>query len=202
MTEQLEFDWSTVAPPKEGLVDLWTPDDMFAELISQGESALARFNEDSRIEYKSSRLRGRELGDYFSMWANTQPYGGIICLGIENDGTISGCLRVGNGKLAELEGTGEQFCPDAHYDCRRIQATASNGNQDFILAIRVLYHPTKLVETTSGEAYVRVGNRKRRLTEDEKREIRISKGQIAYEKESVNLNFPSDFDDHLLREFL
>ena len=82
MTKQLEFDWSAVAPPKEGLVELWTPDDMFAELMRQGETALARFPEDSRIEYKSSRLHGRELGDYFSMWANTQPYGGIICLGI------------------------------------------------------------------------------------------------------------------------
>ena len=201
MAEQLEFDWTNTTPPKASLVELWTPDDIFTELTHRGTSVLDNFSEDFRLEFKSARLRARDLGDYFSMWANTQPQGGIVCLGVENNGTVSGCLDIGSKKIVELEGAGQLYCPDAHFDCQRIPTTTESGNQDFILAIRIYYHGTKLIETASGDAFVRVGSRKRRLTEVEKREIRINKGQIAYESETVNLEYPSDFDDHLLRDF-
>ena len=88
-----------------------------------------------------------------------------------------------------------------NWSSRRIQFGRADGENDFLLAIRVFYRPEKLVETTRGEAFVRAGNKKRRLTEDEKREIKISKGQIAYEKEPVALNYPEDFDDLLIQEF-
>ena len=201
MTEQLEFDWTTTTPPKQTLVELWTPDDIFTDLIHRGASVLENFSEDFRLEYKSARLQLRELGDYFSMWSNTQPHGGIICIGVENDRKISGCLQVGTKKIIKLESAGQEFCPDANYDYRRVPATAESGEKNFILVIRIFYHANKLVETISGDAFVRVGNRKHRLTEDEKREIRINKGQIAYEKEAVNLKYPNDFDRDLLKDF-
>ena len=201
MSDQFEFDWMNTAPPREVLVELWTPDDIFSELMRDATSVLEKFPEDSRIEYKSARYAARNLAEYFSMWANTQPHGGVICVGIENDGTISGCLQVGNEKLSELESVGERYCPDAQYDSRRVAVKTKDGRQDFLLAIRVLYHSTKLVETFTGDAFHRTGNQKHRLTEDEKREIRISKGQIAYEKEPVLLDFPDDFDIDLIREF-
>jgi ATP-dependent DNA helicase RecG len=72
---------------------------------------------------------------------------------------------------------------------------------DFLLLIRVYYRPDKLVETVRSEAFVRSGKTKRQLTEDEKREIRINKGQIEYEKEPVSLKYPQDFDDLLIRDF-
>ena len=201
MSDQLEFNWTNAAPPKDVLAELWTPDDIFAELLRNAMSVLHKFPEDSRIEYKSARYEARDLAEYFSMWANTQPHGGVICIGIENDGSISGCTQVGNNKIAELESVGERFCSDAQYDCRRVAAISRDGQQDFLLAIRILYHATKLVETFKGEAFLRTGNQKHRLTEDEKREIRINKGQIAYEKEHVKLEFPDDFDVDLMREF-
>jgi ATP-dependent DNA helicase RecG len=69
------------------------------------------------------------------------------------------------------------------------------------LLIRVFYRPDKLVETVRSDAFVRSGNTKRHLSEEEKREIRINKGQIEHEKEPVNLQYPDDFDDILIRDF-
>ena len=70
-----------------------------------------------------------------------------------------------------------------------------------MIAIRVYYRPDKVVETTSGEAFIRIGDQKHRLSADEKRELRIAKGEIEYEKEPVQLQWPGDFDQLLVRDF-
>lgn len=201
MAEQLALDFESVTPPHRELRELWTPDDIFAAAQKEGLSLLSLFTEDSRVEWKSARYDPKDLGDYFSMWANTQAHGGIIAIGIEKDGAVGGCLSVGPKRLSEFERVGPEYCPDAQYDIKRIHGVTSAGDLDFVLLIRVFYRPDKLVETVRNEAFVRTGNQKRRLTEDEKREIRINKGQIAYEKEGVSLRYPQDFDDLLIREF-
>lgn len=200
--EQKEFEFSFPDPPPAGLPDLWTADDIFQHIINQGSDAFRELpTEDDRIEWKSARYETRKLGDYFSMWANTQPSGGNIIVGVENDGTITGCKSVGPQKISDLESVGPDHCPDARYDVRKIGVTLADGKSDFILLFRVLFRQDRLVETNRGEAFIRTGNRKRQLTELEKREVRIAKGEIHYEQEPCNLKYPDDFDELLIEEF-
>ena len=70
--EQIGFDFSTTLKRP---VRLWTADELYDDLT---ESIAVDANEDSRIERKRANYRARDLGDYFSMWANTAPYGGVI----------------------------------------------------------------------------------------------------------------------------
>lgn len=199
---QLAFDLDSVTPPpRPELRELWTPDDIFAAVLRDGPQVLERFREDNRIEYKSSRYDPKDLGDYLSMWANTQPHGGIVVVGIENDGAIGGCMSVGTDRVSLLERVGADHCPDARYEVRRVAANLKNGTNDYILVFRVEYRPDRLVETVRGDAFVRAGDKKRKLLEEEKREIRISKGEISYELEPVNIRFPGDFDDLLVDQF-
>lgn len=200
-SRQLAFDLDSITPPRPELRELWTPEDILAVAIKEGADSLLRFREDNRVEWKSGRYSLKELADYFSMWANTQPHGGLIVIGVENDGTVSGCLGVGPDKISEFEQVGPAQCPDARFDIRRIGAQRVDGSPDFLLLIRVYYRPDKLVETVRSEAFVRSGKTKRQLSEDEKREIRINKGQIEYEKEAVSLRYPQDFDELLIRDF-
>jgi ATP-dependent DNA helicase RecG len=199
--EQLKFDFDSLLPPKAELRDLWTPDDILKAARKDGAWVFTSFTEDDRVEWKSARYPARDLADYLSMWANTQPNGGLIIVGIEQDGLISGCSGIGTAKVSDLQSSCYEHCPDANVEFHRIPATRSDGSPDYVLAIRVLYRPDRLVETVRHEAFVRAGRRKRRLTEDEKREIRIGKGQIEYEKEPVNLRYPADFDDALIADF-
>ncbi len=201
MIEQLALDFEAVPPPRPELVELWTPDDILAAAKKDGTEFPSRFREDSRVEWKSAKYDPKDLADYFSMWANTQPHGGLIVVGVEKNGAISGCRRCGVERVSEFERVGHEQCPDARFDVHRVEAPLPDGGTDFLLVFRVFYREDKLVETVRGEAYMRSGDRKRRLTEDEKREIRIGKGQIAYEKEPVSLDYPSDFDDLLIDEF-
>jgi ATP-dependent DNA helicase RecG len=58
------------------------------------------------------------------------------------------------------------------------------------------------VETVRGEAFIRLGQSKHRLSEEEKHEIRINKHQIELEAEPCNLTYPDDFDSDLINEYV
>jgi len=194
MPEQLAFEFNA---PLESLPQLWTPDDIYSSL---DESVIRRFKEDNRLERKRARIGQKDLAEYFSMWANTQPYGGIILLGVEDDGKISGCASIETEHLNDIE-SARRLCPDARCEYKRVSVTNQKSVPDFVIAIRVLYRDDKLVETAGGDAFVREGEDKRRLTESEKREIRLNKGELDVESERVSLTFPDDFDMKLIAEF-
>lgn len=145
------------------------------------------------MERKPPGIHARFLGEYLSMWANTQPYGGLVLIGIEDKGEISGCKDLAVESLNKLEQV-RDYCPDARCEFKRVAVKNRKGEDDFVLMARVFYREDKLVETTSGEAFVRAGDTKRRISESEKREIRISKGEVQYELEPAALRWPADFD--------
>jgi ATP-dependent DNA helicase RecG len=162
---------------------------------------LEKLREDRRIERKPSGIQPRALGDYFSMWANTLPDGGILAVGLENDGIASGCSSLSQDKLNSLEQTGMVYCPDARYQSKRIAVIRPDYQKDFILLFRVCYRPDKVVETVASEAFARIGDSKVRLSQDEVRELQIDKRQIDLEREPIDLNYPEDFDIELIQQF-
>jgi len=177
-------------PPPSELRQLWTPDDIYN---GANDDVVRAFSEDSRVERKPCGIHAKQLGDYVCMYANTQPHGGVIFIGVENNGKLSGCKSLSVQQINKLEVV-KNYCADARYEFKKVSVKNEDGEPDFVMMVRVYYRPDKLVETVGGEAWVRLGEQKRRLTEDEKREIRINKGQVEYELEPVNLSWPEDFD--------
>jgi ATP-dependent DNA helicase RecG len=153
--------------------------------------------EDRRIERKPSGIHPRQLGDWFSMWANTNPDGGILVVGMEDDGTESGCAKLSQSDLNRLEKTGMEYCPDARFESKRIPA----GSSDFLLVFRIFYRQDKAVKTVSGDAFIRYGDSKKKLSAEELRELEIDKGQLEFELEGCGLNYPQDFDPQLIHTF-
>ncbi|WGD30640.1 ATP-binding protein [Ancylobacter sp. WKF20] len=188
---QLEFDFNAPLPT---LPQLWTPDDIFA---SCDQAIIERFKEDSRVERKRAQVSQSDLADYLSMWGNTQPHGGIVFIGVENNGLISGCAAIDIKHMNELEKI-HRLCADARHEFKKVPVLNAKGQKDYVLVLRVYYRADKLVEMADGNAYIREGDEKRRLTETEKREIRLNKGEIDVESERVNLRFPDEFDLTLL----
>jgi ATP-dependent DNA helicase RecG len=192
--EQLAFDFNAPLP---SLPQLWTPDDIFN---TGDEATILSFKEDHRVERKSGRVKQRDLADYLSMWANTQPHGGIVIIGMEDDGSITGCAGLSQSQLNDIRSV-QRLCSDAKAEFKNVPVKNSKGKDDFVTLVRVFYRADKLVETADGSAYVREGDQKRRLSEAEKREIRLNKGEIDVESERVNLKFPEDFDLEMLNEY-
>ncbi|NJC05066.1 ATP-dependent DNA helicase RecG [Sphingomonas kaistensis] len=198
MVEQLGFpDFIRASPPQPSRLELWTPDDIFNSLTPELISA---FEEDYRVDRKSARISARDLADDVCAFANSAPHGGVLLVGVENDGSIGGLSCVAMDKVNALYSVGD-FCPDARLDFRTLEVMNKRGEPDRILLLRVFFRDNRLVETTSGTAYIRQGDRKRRISEEEKREIRISRGEIDYEKEPVKLSYPEEFNQKLITEF-
>lgn len=165
------------------------------------EMLLQALREDRRLERKSPRIHGEALGEYFSMWANTAPDGGIIVIGQEDDGSFTGLSSIDQAALNKLEHGGDTYCPGAKYETQRVEVTSAEGKKDFVLLIRVFSRPDRVVETVKGHAFVRRGDTKRRLTDDEKRELRFDKGEVNFEQEACRLEYPEDFDADAIHHF-
>jgi ATP-dependent DNA helicase RecG len=172
------------------------------ELYQNAEAYLALLREDRRFERKSSKTSPRSLGEYFSMWANTVPDGGLIAVGIEDGGAILGCAGLSQSELNEREQAGRVYCPDARYATRLVPVVNANGDADFILLIRVQYRPDKLVYDSQTHAWVRIGDQKHELSKEEARELEIDKGQLDFEREDViDVSYPGAFDTERISQF-
>lgn len=191
---QLSFDFD--GPPALLTVD---------EIYERASVDLFRvLREDRRIERKPPGTHADVLGEYFSMWANTAPDGGLIVIGMEDGevGAISGCSGLSTSQLNKLESTRIEYCGDSRSDSKRIPATNSAGTPDFLLVIRVFYRADKVVRTSAGNAYWRIADKKKRLTEEEVRELQIDKGEVDFELEPCGLGYPDDFDLELVRLYV
>ncbi len=165
------------------------------ELYHQAESLLEHLREDRRFERKSARTSPRSLGEYLSMWANTLPDGGIIAVGVEDNGAVSGCTCLSQTELNEREQAGKVYCPGARYDTKRISAINRDGSHDFILLFRVQYRQDRVVYDSGETAWIRIGDQKHKLSTEECRELEIDKGQLDFEREPVlDVPYPEAFD--------
>jgi ATP-dependent DNA helicase RecG len=180
-------------------MSLLTPSDIYAVA---DETLLSTLKEDRRIERKRATIHGGELGEYFSMWANTPGDGGLIVLGQENGGLFSGCSNLSQEKLNDLEKAGHFHCPNASYESKRIPVTLPDGTPDFVVLVRVYYNSRSVIRDVRGKAYGRVADSKEQLTDEQIKELQHAKGEIDLEQEPVNLVYPDDFDSALIRQYV
>jgi ATP-dependent DNA helicase RecG len=165
---------------------------------------LAMLKEDRRVERKPAGIHAPELAEYFSMWANTAAEGGLIVLGMSDDGKFVGCTGIETEHLNRLERDGYDQCPDAHVECRRIGGTRQSDQQpDFVLLFRVHYHENRVVTTVRGDAFIRRGESKHKLTQDELKDLQNDKQEVSVEQELwPGYSFPDDFNMGLVDDFL
>jgi ATP-dependent DNA helicase RecG len=123
-------------------------------------------------------------------------------IGVENNGAVSGCHSASQQHLNDLERAGDTYCPEARYECQTVRLFNKTGRPDFILAIKVQYRHDKVVETNKGEAFIRRGESRRKLSDDEKRDLRNSKGEVDLESEPVKLLYPEDFKIPQITQFV
>lgn len=180
-----------LAPPGEGPVQMLGPHEAFARADSK---LIDRLIENSVMEKKNGRVKATVLAEYFSMWANTGPHGGLLIVGVENDGQKTGLVSLHPSQVAEIELAGPNLCPDARFEQKRINIFNSSGKPDFVILFFVKFSEKRVVGTHRQEAFIRRGDQKHKLTDFEKAELRIDRGEIDFEDEFSQLSYPSEFD--------
>ena len=176
---------------KPRLDALFKPDQIYE---SDDGAFITRLTEDTRFDRKSGRIDGNGLAICLSAFGNGPAVeGGVVAVGIEKDGRVTGCKHLSEGKLQEIETAGRDRCPDGRFTTRRINVLNEKGEDDFLILIRIYYVEGRLVSLTNDDAYCRQGDKSRRLNDSEKQEIRISKGERSFELETTTLKYPDDF---------
>jgi ATP-dependent DNA helicase RecG len=167
------------------------------------EELLRVLVEDRRIERKPVGIRADQLAEYFSMWGNTGPEGGLIAVGISDRGLPLGCLTMEVRHINKLEGEAHNLCPHAHVECKRVPVVrASDAHADFALLFRVHYNDSRVVTTVKGDAFIRRGEYKHRLTAEEIRDLQNDKREVSVEQELCpQYVFPDDFDQSLIDDW-
>lgn len=175
-----------------------TPDEIYE---NANQRLLEEITEDRRIERKPITMRLEDFGEYFSMWANTLPDGGLLLVGYRNDNAMEGCLFVGHERINEIEKCGTTHCPDARYVTKQVPIINHEGKPDVAILIRVRYREDRVVKTSAGRAFIRRGDSKFELRGDELRELEIDKRQTEFESEPCDLSYPSEFDIDLITQY-
>jgi ATP-dependent DNA helicase RecG len=196
MSDTRQFDWDAIE--RRSVAELWTPDEIFDDATAE---LLKRFYEDERIERKAAGIHADSLATYICMWANTPPEGGILVIGMEDDGRIGGCTAKGEQLVESLGRIKRDLVPDAQFTTKRIQATTEDGTPDFLQLIRVRYRDDKVVTTNTGEAFIRWHSGRHPLTDQERHELEIERGQVSFELEPCGLKYPNDFNIPAIKEW-
>jgi ATP-dependent DNA helicase RecG len=186
-------------PPIESL---YKPDQIYE---SDDSGLFLRLSEDPRFDRKSGSADGKVLAKYLSAFGNGPSVdGGVLAIGIEDNGTISGCSHLSTKQLSVVESVGHNHCPDGRFVSRRISVHNFKGEEDFIVIARISYIDDKVVQLTDGTAYERLGDECKKLSEEkkqEKQEKRIDKGERSFEQEPAGLIYPDDFDSNKISKF-
>lgn len=170
----------------QSLEALWEPRDIWVRF---GEELISRFREDSRVEYKSvRRVDFRSLSEYYSMYSNSAE-GGCLVLGVGDTGEVEGCSALSQDKLNRIENFHIQMCPLAKPELKRLPV--QNGT-DFLICIFLPYVGV-LVENSQGDAFIRYGDTKHKMNDEEKHDFRSTRQQRRFEAEVSPLSYPDDF---------
>jgi ATP-dependent DNA helicase RecG len=175
----------------------WSPRDLWLKLSGLN---VDQFAEDHRLERKPGHhLHFENLAEYLSMWSNTVD-GGILLIGMEDNGKVGGCAGISSDKLNRLYSFHTQLCPEAAPEPKRIAVTIDE-QPDFVIAIYVPYRGF-LVETNKGEAFIRRGDSKHKMSAEEKDDFRSTRHERSWEQRPNGLyKYPHDFEAKILEEF-
>ena len=175
---------------------LWTPRDIWVKL---NQRIMRFFAEGRRIDYKAGRkVDIEDLAIFYSMFSNT-PDGGVLVFGADSQGVPHGCSVMSERTLNSIEHFHLNMCPQAKPEIKRFPVIVGD-KQDFCIAIYLPY-VGKLVETNKDQAWIRYGDRRHEMSDEEKRDFRATREQHAYEVETASFAYPAAFDLRIIQDF-
>ncbi len=196
--EQGEFlfaDLEAVLP--SGHIALWTPRDIWIHL---NQRYIGIFREDRRVEFKNHKKPDLDdLATYYSTFSNT-PDGGMLVYGVADDGEIHGCDHFSVNQINDIEHCHSDRCPMAKPEFKRIPVVV-NGRISFCIAIYIPYIG-RLVESNKGDAWIRYGESRRKMSEEEKQDFRSTRQELSFELSAATaFQYPRDFDLQIIQDF-
>lgn len=195
--EQGEFLFEELDPELSSIhTALWTPRDIWVHL---NQRYISVFKEGRRVEFKDHKNPDLDgLATYYSTFSNT-PDGGVLVYGVADNGEVHGCDRFSANQLNEIESSHVDRCPMARPEFKRVPVV-TNGQASFCIAIFIPYIG-RLVETNKGEAWIRYGESRRKMSDEEKQDFRSTRQELSFELTAApTFEYPRDFDLRIIQD--
>jgi ATP-dependent DNA helicase RecG len=171
------------------LLESMTPEAVTTALLSEPEGQW--------YDRKSARITARELAKALVAMANAE--GGLLAVGLHRgscEGVDSSANRQNDWRQAGLDFTD----PPVRFDARLIDCVNAKGQPDHLFVIEVA--PGKEVYATrSDEAYVRSGDENRKLSFDQRIDLRYDRGDTTFEARPQRELDDSALDARLVSDY-
>lgn len=187
-TLQLDFNWTEVERARQD------PQHIFETATVE---TLADLTESDFFDRKSARIDAKGLAVSVCSFSNgSAGRGGVIAVGVSDDGTPDLAMHGGQDKLNELQRNLPLLCPIAEVRPRLV-----DGSGFHVLLLRVEYVAHRVVEMSDGSVYMRIADTNRRLSPDETVHLRYDKGEVSFESEVLPDSGIEELDVHLVNAF-
>ncbi|MCM1243064.1 MAG: putative DNA binding domain-containing protein [Roseburia sp.] len=143
------------------------------------------------FDRKSAKIGATVIAAPMIAFANAD--GGLLAVGIEDNGEITGIDDYTNN-INEILRTSLDFCrPSIMIETETIACMDSKGRNNHILLIRIP-QSSELHTNHRDEVFLRVGDKSKKLTFDERLQLMYAKGTRYYENEPVYGSTMDDID--------
>lgn len=158
-------------------------------------------DENKIFDRKSAQSKPSDIADEISAYANAD--GGTIVFGISDKTCrLEGINAVGAEKINNFINACMDCCnPTPEYQEEFLNIENAEGKPDRLLLLHIYSSVDRVISTSNGSVFLRIGDRKRELKGDDLRELEYSKGARHYEDELNHDVRISDLDGILIKQY-
>ena len=160
---------------------------------------ICTMTESPLFDRKSARIDAKTLAIHLIAFANAD--GGVIAVGVEDDGTITG-IDGYQEHINELLRVPFDYCkPSVQIETELLACTNRDGEPDYILLIEVL-QSNELHANQADDVFFRVGDKSKKLNFDERLQLMYAKGTRYFEDTPVPDAAMEDIDIGFVKAYL
>ncbi len=146
------------------------------------------------LDRKKAKISMQDLANEIASFANAN--GGIVVVGISDDGVVEGFNQYGIKKLNECQKVVSNFLhPVPIYECELIDVVNVKKEEDKILLFHIKAMSDYLVRNNKDEVYYRQGDSSIKLTHDQIRSLEYDKKERDFESEILMDSSIDDIDE-------
>ncbi|MGT2716599.1 ATP-binding protein [Streptococcus respiraculi] len=156
--------------------------------------------EGQHFDRKSAAQKAQNILEDIVAFANAE--GGVLAIGIEDDGRITGFKHAKAGDIESFKNIAYQLVnTPVKFNYKEINVTNIKNEEDKVLVLNIQLSIDRVVTTPNDTAYLRQGDKSVKLKHEQRVQLEYDRGQRYFEDEIAEGAELSDLDDELVQSF-
>ena len=160
---------------------------------------LTNEEEGQYLDRKSARIRPIDIARHIVAFANAN--GGVLVIGIEDDGQITGFHNNDSRSINDFLEIPYSSCKGRIKIEHEIRKVTVNSKKDSILLLFIEPSDNAVIKTSDDKVYLRVGDKSKLLNHEQVTQLEYDKGERVFEDIVVEDSSMEDVDLQLLQQY-